>query len=219
MILLCNVLIGLDNKCLYNVQALISHAKNFGMMNIETEYVINKEEFVVKNLTVVGKFLTSMALLISLGACQTAYQTSSIQNTVSGPYTASGSIVTLGLNLFTQGVNPNVDLSNINSLIEVAEYCNRIPVHQRHPYGGSLVHTAFSGSHQDAIKKGFDRWAKDVAESGAEVPWGVPYLTIDPKDIGRSYEAIIRINSQSGKGAERTSKSPKRDSVFRKTLV
>ncbi len=112
-----------------------------------------------------------------------------------GERTGNVDLITLGLNLFTQGVNPNIDLSNINSLIEVAEYCNRIPVHQRHPYAGSLVHTAFSGSHQDAIRKGMDAIEKSNTDK-----WEVPYLPIDPADIGRTYEAIIRVNSQSGKG-------------------
>ena len=112
-----------------------------------------------------------------------------------GERTGNVDLVTLGLNLFTQGINPNVDLSNINSLIEVAEYCNRLPVHQRHPYAGSLVHTAFSGSHQDAIRKGMDAIEKSNLKK-----WEVPYLPIDPADLGRTYEAIIRVNSQSGKG-------------------
>ena len=112
-----------------------------------------------------------------------------------GERTGNVDLITLGLNLFTQGINPNINLSNINSLIEVAEYCNRIPVHQRHPYAGSLVHTAFSGSHQDAIRKGMDAIEKSNTDK-----WEVPYLPIDPADIGRTYEAIIRVNSQSGKG-------------------
>ena len=110
-----------------------------------------------------------------------------------GERTGNVDLVTLGLNLFL-GINPN-DLSNINSLIEVAEYCNRLPVHQRHPYAGSLVHTAFSGSHQDAIRKGMDAIEKSNLKK-----WEVPYLPIDPADLGRTYEAIIRVNSQSGKG-------------------
>ncbi len=112
-----------------------------------------------------------------------------------GERTGNVDLITLGLNLFTQGVNPNIDLSNINSLIDVAEYCNRLPVHQRHPYAGSLVHTAFSGSHQDAIRKGMDAIEKSNLNK-----WEVPYLPIDPADLGRNYEAIIRVNSQSGKG-------------------
>ena len=95
----------------------------------------------------------------------------------------------------SQGVDPGLDFTDINSSIEVAEYCNQLPVHQRHPYAGELVYTAFSGSHQDAIKKGMTALPK--SNSGI---WEVPYLPIDPKDVGRSYEAIIRVNSQSGKG-------------------
>ena len=112
-----------------------------------------------------------------------------------GERTGNVDLVTLGLNLFTQGINPNLDFSQINDLIETAECCNRLPVHERHPYAGSLVHTAFSGSHQDAIRKGMDAIEKANSDK-----WAVPYLPIDPADIGRDYEAIIRVNSQSGKG-------------------
>ena len=112
-----------------------------------------------------------------------------------GERTGNVDLITLGLNLFTQGINPKIDFSDINSLIETAEYCNRLPVHERHPYAGNLVHTAFSGSHQDAIRKGMDAIEKSNSEK-----WEVPYLPIDPADIGRTYEAIIRVNSQSGKG-------------------
>ena len=93
------------------------------------------------------------------------------------------------------GIDPGIDISDINGLVRVAEHCNQLPVHPRHPYAGELVFTAFSGSHQDAINKGF----KALEASGSRV-WEVPYLPIDPKDLGRSYEAVIRINSQSGKG-------------------
>lgn len=112
-----------------------------------------------------------------------------------GERTGNVDLVTLGLNLFTQGVDPEVDFSDINELVRTAEYCNQLPVHPRHPYAGDLVFTAFSGSHQDAIKKGFA--AMKQSNSGE---WEVPYLPIDPADVGRSYEAVIRINSQSGKG-------------------
>jgi 2-isopropylmalate synthase len=112
-----------------------------------------------------------------------------------GERTGNVDIVTLGLNLFTQGVDPELDLSDVPAIVQTVEYCNRLPVHPRHPYGGELVFTAFSGSHQDAIKKGFAA----QAASDDEV-WDVPYLPIDPKDIGRSYEQVVRINSQSGKG-------------------
>jgi 2-isopropylmalate synthase len=112
-----------------------------------------------------------------------------------GERTGNVDLVTLGVNLFTQGVDPEIDFSDINELVRVAEYCNQLPVHPRHPYAGDLVFTAFSGSHQDAIKKGFD--AMKASNSGL---WEVPYLPIDPSDLGRSYEGIIRVNSQSGKG-------------------
>jgi 2-isopropylmalate synthase len=112
-----------------------------------------------------------------------------------GERTGNVDIVTLGLNMFTQGVDPELDFSNINEMRQTVEYCNQLPVHPRHPYGGDLVFTAFSGSHQDAINKGF----KALQTSNSKV-WEVPYLPIDPADLGRTYEAIIRINSQSGKG-------------------
>jgi 2-isopropylmalate synthase len=103
-------------------------------------------------------------------------------------------VVNLAMNLFMNGVDPELDITDIDALRRVAEYCNRLPVHPRHPYVGDLVYTAFSGSHQDAIKKGFEALPADYSE------WGVPYLPIDPKHVGRSYEAVIRVNSQSGKG-------------------
>ena len=111
-----------------------------------------------------------------------------------GERTGNVDIVTLGLNMFTQGIDPELDFSDINKLIETAEFCNQLPVHQRHPYAGLLVHTAFSGSHQDAIRKGMEAISKSN-----DPFWEVPYLPIDPNDIGRTYEAIIRVNSQSGK--------------------
>lgn len=112
-----------------------------------------------------------------------------------GERTGNCCLVTMALNLYTQGIDPELDFSDIDKVIETVEYCNQLPVHQRHPYGGELVYTAFSGSHQDAIKKGF------VAREGQNSPqWRVPYLPIDPADLGRSYEAVIRVNSQSGKG-------------------
>ena len=113
-----------------------------------------------------------------------------------GERTGNVDIVTVALNMFSHGVDPRLDFRNLGRIREVYERVTRMSVHERHPYGGDLVFTAFSGSHQDAIKKGMDRRGK----IGADAPWDVPYLTIDPMDIGRSYEAIIRINSQSGKG-------------------
>ena len=112
-----------------------------------------------------------------------------------GERTGNVDIVTMALNLFTQGVDPELDLHDVNAIREVAEYCTQLPVHQRHPYVGELVYTAFSGSHQDAIKKGFE-----AQEKRNDPVFQVPYLPIDPKDVGRDYEAVIRINSQSGKG-------------------
>ena len=120
-----------------------------------------------------------------------------------GERTGNVDLVTLGLNLFSQGIDPMIDFSDIDEIRRTVEYCNQLPVHERHPYGGDLVFTAFSGSHQDAIKKGFDALERDAAAAGVPVEehrWEVPYLPIDPKDVGRSYEAVIRVNSQSGKG-------------------
>jgi 2-isopropylmalate synthase len=112
-----------------------------------------------------------------------------------GERTGNVDLVTVALNMYTQGINPGLDFSNIDQVIQTVEYCNQLPVHPRHPYAGELVFTAFSGSHQDAIKKGFAAQEKRNDEH-----WEVPYLPIDPADLGRSYEAVIRVNSQSGKG-------------------
>ncbi|WP_394937919.1 2-isopropylmalate synthase [Psychromicrobium sp. YIM B11713] len=120
-----------------------------------------------------------------------------------GERTGNVDLVTLGLNLFSQGVDPMIDFSDIDEIRRTVEYCNQLPVPERMPYGGDLVFTAFSGSHQDAIKKGFEALERDAAAAGVEVKdavWAVPYLPVDPKDLGRSYEAVIRVNSQSGKG-------------------
>jgi 2-isopropylmalate synthase len=120
-----------------------------------------------------------------------------------GERTGNVDLVTLGMNLFSQGIDPQIDFSQIDEVRRTAEYCTGLPVHPRHPYAGDLVYTAFSGSHQDAIKKGFEALAADAAAVGKtvdEIDWAVPYLPIDPKDVGRSYEAVIRVNSQSGKG-------------------
>jgi 2-isopropylmalate synthase len=120
-----------------------------------------------------------------------------------GERTGNVDLITLGLNLFSQGIDPMIDFSNIDEIKRTVEFCNQLPVHERSPYGGDLVYTAFSGSHQDAIKKGFEHLEKDAKAAGkavAEFTWAVPYLPIDPKDVGRSYEAVIRVNSQSGKG-------------------
>src|SRR4051794_1460533 len=120
-----------------------------------------------------------------------------------GERTGNVCLVTLGMNLFSQGIDPQIDFSDIDEIRRTVEYCNQLPVGERHPWGGDLVYTAFSGSHQDAINKGFDAMRADAAEAGVAVDdfrWEVPYLPVDPKDIGRTYEAVIRVNSQSGKG-------------------
>jgi 2-isopropylmalate synthase len=120
-----------------------------------------------------------------------------------GERTGNVCLVTLGLNLFSQGVDPMIDFSNIDEIRRTVEYCNQLPVHPRHPYAGELVYTAFSGSHQDGIKKGFEAFEAEVEAAGdgpGNHKWDLPYLPIDPHDVGRSYEAVIRVNSQSGKG-------------------
>lgn len=120
-----------------------------------------------------------------------------------GERTGNVDIVALGINMLTQGIDPQIDFSDIDHIKRTAEYCNQLPVHERSPWAGDLVFTAFSGSHQDAIKKGFEAMAERAAAEGVsvdEIEWAVPYLPIDPKDLGRSYEAVIRVNSQSGKG-------------------
>jgi len=120
-----------------------------------------------------------------------------------GERTGNVCLVTLGMNLFSQGIDPMVDFSDIDEIRRTVEYCNQLKVPERHPYGGDLVYTAFSGSHQDAIKKGLDALQADAAAAGRtvdEIEWAVPYLPIDPHDVGRSYEAVVRVNSQSGKG-------------------
>ncbi len=120
-----------------------------------------------------------------------------------GERTGNVDLVTLGLNLFSQGIDPQVDFRQIDEIKRTVEYCNQLPVHERHPYAGDLVFTAFSGSHQDAINKGLAFLESDATAAGTpvdEFAWGVPYLPVDPKDLGRTYEAVIRVNSQSGKG-------------------
>ncbi|QWC86775.1 2-isopropylmalate synthase [Nocardioidaceae bacterium] len=120
-----------------------------------------------------------------------------------GERTGNVCLVTLGMNLFSQGVDPQIDFSDIDEIRRTVEYCTQLPVHPRHPYAGDLVYTAFSGSHQDAIKKGLEALEVEAAAVGhpvSEHPWKAPYLPIDPKDVGRTYEAVIRVNSQSGKG-------------------
>ncbi|HCB03079.1 MAG TPA: 2-isopropylmalate synthase, partial [Nocardioides bacterium] len=120
-----------------------------------------------------------------------------------GERTGNVDLVTLAMNLFSQGIDPQVDLSDIDEIRRTVEYCTNLPVHPRHPYAGDLVYTAFSGSHQDAIKKGLEDLDEQAAEQGvpvSQLTWEAPYLPIDPHDVGRTYEAVIRVNSQSGKG-------------------
>ena len=120
-----------------------------------------------------------------------------------GERTGNVDLVTLGMNLFSQGIDPQIDFSDIDEIRRTVEYCTNLPVHPRHPYAGDLVYTAFSGSHQDAIKKGLEDLDRRAAEQGvpvSQLPWEAPYLPIDPNDVGRTYEAVIRVNSQSGKG-------------------
>ncbi len=120
-----------------------------------------------------------------------------------GERTGNVCLVTLGMNLFSQGIDPQIDFSDMAGIRRTVEYCNQLPVHERHPWGGDLVYTAFSGSHQDAIKKGLEDMDRRAAAAGStidDLDWGVPYLPIDPHDIGRTYEAVVRVNSQSGKG-------------------
>lgn len=120
-----------------------------------------------------------------------------------GERTGNVDLVALGVNLFTQGIDPQIDFSDIDEVKRTVEYCNQLPVPERHPWAGDLVYTAFSGSHQDAIKKGFEAMAAEAERRGVsvdELEWAVPYLPVDPRDLGRSYEAVIRVNSQSGKG-------------------
>ncbi len=120
-----------------------------------------------------------------------------------GERTGNVDLVALGINLFTQGIDPQIDFSDLDGIKRTAEHCNQLAVPERSPWAGDLVYTAFSGSHQDAIKKGFEAMAADAAAQGVtvdEIPWAVPYLPVDPQDLGRSYEAVIRVNSQSGKG-------------------
>jgi 2-isopropylmalate synthase len=120
-----------------------------------------------------------------------------------GERTGNVCLVTLGMNLMSQGVDPQIDFRDIDDIRRTVEYCNQLPVPERHPYGGDLVFTAFSGSHQDAINKGLAHMQADADAAGVAVDdfrWQVPYLPIDPKDVGRTYEAVIRVNSQSGKG-------------------
>ncbi len=184
-----------DNRIIFNLPATVEMASpNYYADQIEWMSTNFKErEKIILSLHPHNDRGTAVAAT-ELGVMAGAER---IEGTLfgNGERTGNVDLVTLALNMFSQGVDPNLDFSDINGSIEVAEYCNQLPVHERHPYAGELVYTAFSGSHQDAIKKGMR--AMETSNSGV---WEVPYLPIDPKDVGRDYEAIIRVNSQSGKG-------------------
>ncbi len=183
-----------ENKIILNLPATVE----MSMPNIHADQIewflnhINKEKTIISlhthNDRGTGVAASELALLAGAGR---------VEGTLfgNGERTGNVDIITLGLNLYSQGIDPQLDFSNINEIVHIYEQCCKLQVHPRHPYAGELVYTAFSGSHQDAIKKGFD-YSKDKKN---EV-WEVPYLPIDPADLGREYEAIIRINSQSGKG-------------------
>ncbi len=184
-----------DNKVIYNLPATVEMSSpNIYADQIEWMHRnLNKRDSIILSLhphNDRGTGVAAAELGIMAGADR-------IEGTLfgNGERTGNVDVVTLALNMFTQNVDPRLDFSDINDTMRVAEHCNQLPVHPRHPYVGDLVFTAFSGSHQDAIKKGLAA----MEQSNSNV-WEVPYLPIDPKDVGRSYEAVIRINSQSGKG-------------------
>ncbi|PCG95212.1 Pyruvate carboxyltransferase [Penicillium occitanis (nom. inval.)] len=163
-------------------------------------------EYFCRNMTERNKFAVSLHPHNDRGCAVAAAELAQmagadrVEGTLfgNGERTGNVDLVTLALNLYTQGIHPNIDFSDLNSVIKVVEESNKIPVNERWPYGGQLVVCAFSGSHQDAIKKGFV--AREAANSKVDDPWEIPYLPLDPQDIGRTYEAVIRVNSQSGKG-------------------
>ncbi len=184
-----------DNPIILNLPATVemSTANIYGDMIEWFDRNINNRESVVLSLHPHNDRGTAVAAAefgIMAGADR-------VEGTLfgNGERTGNVDIVTLALNLFSQGIDPELDFSDINSARRVAEHCNQLPVHPRHPYAGDLVYTAFSGSHQDAIKKGLEALNKS-----SDRVWEVPYLPIDPKDVGRTYEDVIRVNSQSGKG-------------------
>jgi len=184
-----------DNKVIYNLPATVEMASaNIYADQIEWMHRnLNKRDSIILSLHPHNDRGTGVAAA-ELGFMAGADR---IEGTLfgNGERTGNVDVVTLAMNMFTQNVDPELDFSDINDAMRVAEHCNQLPVHPRHPYVGDLVFTAFSGSHQDAIKKGLA-----AMEQANSTEWAVPYLPIDPKDVGRSYEAVIRINSQSGKG-------------------
>lgn len=184
-----------ENKVIYNLPATVEMSSaNIYADQIEWMHRnLNKRDCIILSLHPHNDRGTGVAAA-ELGVMAGADR---IEGTLfgNGERTGNVDVVTLALNMFTQNIDPELDFSDINDAMRVAEHCNQLPVHPRHPYVGDLVFTAFSGSHQDAIKKGLTAMEKSNSEE-----WAVPYLPIDPKDVGRSYEAVIRINSQSGKG-------------------
>ncbi|KAF2757132.1 2-isopropylmalate synthase [Pseudovirgaria hyperparasitica] len=187
-----------ENPIIFNLPATVE----MSTPNVYADQV----EYFCRNMTEREKFAVSLHPHNDRGCAVAAAELAQmagadrVEGTLfgNGERTGNVDLVTLGLNLYTQGVHPGIDFSDITSVIDVVEKCNKIPVHPRAPYGGQLVVCAFSGSHQDAIKKGFHERKLQGADS--ESPWEIPYLPLDPQDIGRTYEAIIRVNSQSGKG-------------------
>ena len=187
-----------DDKLIFNLPATVE----MSTPNVYADQI----EFFCRNMTEREKISVSLHPHNDRGCAVAAAELAQmagadrVEGTLfgNGERTGNVDLVTLALNLYTQGIHPNIDFSNINPVIDLVEKCNKIPVHPRAPYGGQLVVCAFSGSHQDAIKKGF-QYRKEIGAT-AEDPWKLPYLPLDPRDIGRTYEAIIRVNSQSGKG-------------------
>ena len=184
-----------DNKVIYNLPATVEMSSpNIYADQIEWMHCnLNKRDSIILSLhphNDRGTGVAAAELALMAGAER-------IEGTLfgNGERTGNVDVVTMAMNMFTQNVDPELDFSDIDDVLKVAEHCTQLPVHPRHPYVGELVFTAFSGSHQDAIKKGFAALEKSNSNQ-----WAVPYLPIDPKDVGRSYEAVIRINSQSGKG-------------------
>jgi 2-isopropylmalate synthase len=187
-----------ENPLIFNLPATVE----MSTPNVYADQI----EFFCRNMTEREKFCVSLHPHNDRGCAVAAAELAQmagadrVEGTLfgNGERTGNVDLVTLALNLYTQGIHPGIDFSDINSVIDLVERSNKIPVHQRAPDGGELVCSAFSGSHQDAIKKGFT--AREVAGATKEDPWVMPYLPLDPQDIGRNYEAIIRVNSQSGKG-------------------
>ncbi len=184
-----------DNPCIINLPATVE----VSTPNIHADQI----EWMIQNFTNRARVILSLHPHNDRGTAVAATElglmagADRVEGTLfgNGERTGNVDLVTLGLNLYTQGVDPKINFGNIDDLVQMVEYCNQLPIHDRHPYAGKLVYTAFSGSHQDAINKGLKAF-----KNRTDGLWAVPYLPIDPKDVGRTFEAIIRINSQSGKG-------------------